>query len=65
MSGPSLADVEAAMLQMLVANTEIMKDGESKLKRFLKSPAVVVVLLQLIDGSSNASVRQRAPAASV
>lgn len=59
MSSPiaGAAEVEAAMLQMLVDNTAIMKDGEAKLKQFLRSPAIVVVLLQLIDGSANASVR--------
>lgn len=53
---PSPAEVEAAMLQMLVNNTAIMKDGEAKLKAFLKIPAIVGVLLQLIDGSANPAV---------
>jgi hypothetical protein len=53
---PTPAEVEAAMLQMMVNDTATMKDGEAKLRQYLKLPAIVGVLLTLVDKSTHAPV---------
>ena len=60
MSSPiaSPAEVEAAMVQMMVNNTAVMREAEVKLKGYLKHPGIVGVLLQLVAGSANPVVRR-------
>jgi hypothetical protein len=45
------------MLRMMEPDTAVLRAAEAELKHYLRNPATVLVLLQLLGSSANQSVR--------
>ena len=54
---PTAAVVENAMLRMMTNDTATVRGAEVEVRKFLKIPATVPVLLELLGGSANLHVR--------
>jgi hypothetical protein len=58
MSGPTAADVEQLLQQILVPNTQTTNNASEHLMQYLKNPASVPVMFQIMQGSQNPQARE-------
>lgn len=56
---PTVQEVEHLLQQMLMNNTEIIQQATQHLIKYLKKPASVPVLFQLLEQSSYTGVRTK------